>query len=124
MMELVQGQEAPNIQSWIFIGRADVEAEAPILWPPDEKNQLIWKDPDAGRDWGQEEKGTTEYEMIGWQIMLFAAIQMDLEFVPLSEVSQTEEKYLWHALYMESKKKRHKWTYLQKETHRLKGMNL
>ena len=66
MMELVQGQEAPNIQSWIFIGRADVEAEAPILWPPDEKNQLIWKDPDAGRDWGQEEKGTTEYEMIWW----------------------------------------------------------
>ena len=53
-------------QSWIFIGRTDVETETPILWPPDVKNQLIWKDPDAGRDWGQEEKGTTEDEMVGW----------------------------------------------------------
>ena len=44
-------------QSWIFIGRSDTEAEAPILWPPDEKNWLIWKDPDAGKDWRQEEKG-------------------------------------------------------------------
>ena len=50
-------------QSWIFIGRTDVEAETPILWPPDVKNHLIWKDPDAGRDWGQEEKGTTDDEM-------------------------------------------------------------
>ena len=47
-------------QSWIFIGRADVEAETPILRPPDVKNWLIWKNPDAGKDWGQEEKGTTE----------------------------------------------------------------
>ena len=53
-------------QSWIFIGRTDAEAEAPILWPPDVKNWLIRKDPDAGRDWGQEEKGTTEDEMAGW----------------------------------------------------------
>ena len=53
-------------QSWIFIGRTDAEAEAPILWPPDAKNWLIWKDPDAGKDWGQEEKGTTEDEMVGW----------------------------------------------------------
>ena len=53
-------------QSWVFIGRTDVEAEAPILRPPDAKNQLIWKDPDAGKDWGQEEKGTTEDEMVGW----------------------------------------------------------
>ena len=44
-------------QSWIFIGRTDAEAETPILWPPDVKNWLIWKDPDAGKDWGQEEKG-------------------------------------------------------------------
>ena len=51
-------------QSWVFIGRTDVEAEAPILWPLDAKNWLIWKDPDAGKDWGQEEKGTTEDEMI------------------------------------------------------------
>ena len=53
-------------QSWIFIGRTDVKAETPILWPPDAKNQLIWKDPDAGKDWRWEEKGTTEDEMVGW----------------------------------------------------------
>ena len=53
-------------QSWIFIGRIDVEAETPILWPPHTKSWLIGKDPDAGRDWGQEEKGMTEDEMIGW----------------------------------------------------------
>ena len=53
-------------QSWIFIGRTDAEAEASILWPPDEKSRPIGKDPDAGRGWGQEEKGTTEDEMVGW----------------------------------------------------------
>ena len=53
-------------QSWIFIGRKDAEAEASILWPPDSKNQLIGKDPDAGKDQRWEEKGTTEDEMIGW----------------------------------------------------------
>ena len=53
-------------QPWIFIGRTDAEAEAPIIWPPDAKGQLIGKDPDAGKDWRQEEKGTTEDEMVGW----------------------------------------------------------
>ena len=53
-------------QSWVFIGRTDVEAETPILRPPDVKNWLIGKDPDAGEDWRQEEKGTTENEMVGW----------------------------------------------------------
>ena len=53
-------------QSWVFIGRTDIEAETPILWPPDAKNWLIWKDPDTGKDGGQEEKGTTEDEMVGW----------------------------------------------------------
>ena len=55
-------------QSWIFIGRTDAEGKTPILWPPDVKSWLIWKDPDAGKDWGQEEKGkgTTEDEMVGW----------------------------------------------------------
>ena len=52
-------------QSWIFTGRIDVEAETPILWLPDSKNRLIGKDPDAGKDWRQEEKGTTEDEMVG-----------------------------------------------------------
>ena len=46
-------------QSWTFIGKTDSEAETPVLWPPDAKNWLIWKDPDAGKDWSQEEKGTT-----------------------------------------------------------------
>ena len=53
-------------QSLIFIGRTDAEAETPIFWPPDAKSWLIWKDPDAGKDWGQEEKGITEDEMVGW----------------------------------------------------------
>ena len=53
-------------QYWIFIGRTDAETEATILWPPDVKSWLIWKDPDAGKDWKQEEKGTTEDEMVGW----------------------------------------------------------
>ena len=53
-------------QSLIFIGRIDAEAETPILWPPDLKNWLIWKDPDAGKDRRQEETGTTEDEMVGW----------------------------------------------------------
>ena len=53
-------------QSWVFIGRADVEADTPIFWPPDAKNWLVGKDPDAGKDRGQEEKGTTEDEMAGW----------------------------------------------------------
>ena len=53
-------------QSWMFIGRTDTEAETPILWPPDVKNWLIWKDPDAGKDWRREEKGTTENGMVGW----------------------------------------------------------
>ena len=53
-------------QSLMLIGRTDVEAETPILWPPDAKSWLIWKDSDAGKDWRQEEKGKTEDEMIGW----------------------------------------------------------
>ena len=52
-------------QPWIFIGRTDAEAEASILWPPDANSQLIGKDPDAGKDWQQEEKGMTEHEMVG-----------------------------------------------------------
>ena len=53
-------------QSWIFIGRTDDEAETPILWPPEVKNWLIGKDPEAGKDWRQEDKGTTEDEIVGW----------------------------------------------------------
>ena len=57
-------------QSWIFTGRTDAEAEAPILWPPDVKNWLVEKDPDAQKGWSQEEKGTTEDEMVGWHHQL------------------------------------------------------
>ena len=57
-------------QFWMFIGRTDAEAETPILWSPNSKNWLIGKDPDAGKDWRQEEKGTTEDEMVGWHHQL------------------------------------------------------
>ena len=57
-------------QSWIYIGRTDAEAETPILWAPDVKNWLIGKDPDAGKDWSQEEKGMIEDEMVGWHHQL------------------------------------------------------
>ena len=57
-------------QSWVFIGRTDAEAEAPILCLPDVKNWLIWKDPDAGKYWREEEKGKTEDEMVGWHHQL------------------------------------------------------
>ena len=53
-------------QSWVFTGRTDAEAETPILWPPHAKSRLTGKDPDAGRDWGKEEKRTIEDEMPGW----------------------------------------------------------
>jgi len=59
-------------QSWVFIERTDAESETPILWPPHEKYWLISKDSDAGRDWGQEEKGTTEDQMAGWHYRLDA----------------------------------------------------
>ena len=62
----IQPVHSKGDQSSVFIGRTDVEAETPILWPPDAKSWLIGKDPDAGKDWGQEEKGTTEDEMAGW----------------------------------------------------------
>ena len=62
----IQSVLSEGDQPWDFFGRTDAEAETPILWSPDAKNQLIGKDPDAGRDWGQEEKGTIEDEMAGW----------------------------------------------------------
>ena len=59
-------------QSWIFIGRTDVETETPKLWPPDAKNWFIWKDPDPGKEWTRVEKGMTEDEMVGWHHKLNA----------------------------------------------------
>ena len=79
-------------QSWVFIETTDAEAEAeaPILWPPDEKNWVIWKDPDAGKDWRQEEKGTTEDEMIGWHHQLSGQ-----ELSKIHEIVKDREA--WHA---------------------------
>ena len=62
----IQSVNAKGNQSWIFIGKTDAEAETSILWSPDVKNWFIGKDPDAGKDWRQEEKGTTEDDMVGW----------------------------------------------------------
>ena len=62
----VQPVHPEGDQSWVFIGRTDAEAETPILWPPHVKSCLTGKDPGSGRDWGQEEKGTTVDEMAGW----------------------------------------------------------
>ena len=62
----IQPVHSEGDQPWDFFGGNDAEPETPILWPPHEKSWLIGKDPDAGRDWGQEEKATTEYEMAGW----------------------------------------------------------
>ena len=62
----IQPVHSKGDQSWVFIERTDAEAETPILWPPDAKSWIILKDPDAGKDWGREEKGTTEDEMVGW----------------------------------------------------------
>ena len=76
-------------QSWVFIGMTDIEAETPILWPPDTKSWLIAKDPDAGKDWGQEEKGTTEDEMVGWHHWLN-------EHGGLQELVMDREA--WHAI--------------------------
>ena len=60
----------PEDQSWVFIGKTDAEAETPIIWLPDVKSWFIGKEPDAGKDWRQEEKGTTEDEMVGWHHQL------------------------------------------------------
>ena len=62
----IQTDHPKGNPSWIFIGRTDAEADAQILWPPDEKRWLVRKDPDAGQDWRQEEKGMTDDEMVGW----------------------------------------------------------
>ena len=66
----IQAVHPKGDQSWVFTGRTDAKAETLVLWPPHEKSWLIGKDPDAGRDWGQEEKGTTEDEMAGWHHQL------------------------------------------------------
>ena len=89
-------------QSWIFFGMADVEAEAPILWPPDAKNWFIEKDPDAEKDWRQEEKGRTEDEMVGWHHQLNVH---DFEY--LWELVMDREA--WRATSMGLQRVGHNW---------------
>ena len=78
-------------QSWIFTGRTDAEAETPVLWPPDAKNLLIGKNPDAGQDWRWDEKGTIEDEMVGWHHWL-----MDMSLGKLRELVMDREA--WRAV--------------------------
>ena len=88
--EEIQPVHPKGDQSWVFIGRTDVEAETPILWPPNAKNWLIGKDPDAGKNWRQEEQGTIEDEMVGWHHH-----SMDMSFSTLRELVMDRES--WHA---------------------------
>ena len=78
-------------QPWIFTGRTDAEAEAPVLWPPDAKSQFTGKDPDAGKDWGQQEKRATEDEMTGWHHQL-----SEHDFKQFWEI--VEDRKAWHAV--------------------------
>ena len=90
-LQEVQPVHPKGDQSWVFIRRTDVEAEVPMLWPPDAKSWLIWKDSNAGKDWGQEEKGTTEDEMVGWHHRLYGH-----GFGGLRELVMDREA--WHAV--------------------------
>ena len=98
----IQPVQAKGNQSWIFIGRTDAEAEAPTLWPADVKNWLIGKDPDAGKDWRQEEKGPTEDEVVGWHHWLDGH-----DLSKLQELVMDREA--WHAAVNGSLRVRYNW---------------
>ena len=99
-------------QPWIFIGKTDAETEAPILWPPDVKSQLTGKDPDAGQDWGKEEKGTTEDEMVGWHHQLRGH-----EFEQTQEI--VKDRKVWRASVHGSQRVGHNWATEQQQQHPL-----
>ena len=85
----IQPVNSKGNQPWIFIGSTDAETDTPVLWPPEGKSRLIRKDPDAGKDWGQEEKGMTEDEMVGWHH------SMDMSLSKLQEI--VVDPGAWHA---------------------------
>ena len=86
------GLQGDSTNPWVFIGRTDVEAETPIFWPPDAKSWLIWKDPGAGKDWRQEEKGTTEDEMFRFHHQLNGH-----EFTQTKLQELVMHREAWHA---------------------------
>ena len=87
----------PKGNQWIFTGRTDAEAGTPILWPPDRKSWLIGKDSDAGRDWGQKEKGTTEDEMAGWHHLVHPNLISESNFSSTSmRLFSSLSTFLWH----------------------------
>ena len=100
----VQPVHPKGDQPWVFIGRTDTEAETPVRWPPHSKSWLIGKDPDAGRDWGQEEEGMTEDEMAGWHLLYYPFLNLGF-----SVVNNLEPCYLKCCLLL----KFDKWWWLQ-----------
>ena len=97
-------------QSWIFIGRIDAEAEAPILWPPDSKNLLIRKDPDAGKDWRQEKKGMTED---GWLDDITGSMEMNLSKLQMLIMDREAWRAVIHGV-ARSRTRLNDWTELMK----------
>ena len=111
----IQSVNPKGNQSWLFIGRTDVEAEPPILWPPDVNNWLIWKDPDAGKDWRQEEKGTTEDDMVGWHHRLNGH-----EFEQIPGDSEGQGSLACYSPWFHSQTWLSYWTELSSEWHAFK----